>query len=615
VNELTTPPPSAAPGTRPQVQAPASTSDNPSPQQQSMEGGERAPPEQTEAQAPRGHDPAVVVSAKLTQLAPGAELTVQVSGTNAEGLLRLTSGLGTLVTAPEPELAAATRLVLRIVAVDATVKALVLAIDGEARQQPPTIELTLTRLARVSVPAEPASPPAPALPANPTPTASTYAPAPEAVAQLLSQSAPLPAIAGRTAQPDAPAPPAVVAPGTRVTATIVGERSTAPEAEPTTAASARASAPPAPLHAGTELVLSLLSHRPGGGEVSAESAGPRSAIAAPAAPAQLEGLKIEAVVTAEVGQRAAEVAQSLTRVRGRIGDTAEATKPVLLQTGIGVIEAQMPASVAVGDVLTTQVITAIPAATGVADGARPLPPEDFQFLAAASQGWPALDEALETLSQTAPGIARTLGQTVIPGVRAPLGPSLLFFLVALRLAAPREWLGPEAAAALNRAGRSDLLRRLGDDMARLLNLASNGPANQWRPIVLPFHDGQGLVPLTLYVHRPDDDEARNRDDPDTGGDDDRKRGSLRFVLDLDLSRLGALQLDGLVANERFDLILRSRQGLDESLRQTLTRIFHDSNASTGLAGDIVFETGAPFPVAPIHDLAPAAGAPGRDTRI
>ena len=581
------PTPAAVPaaGSRPQVQAPSSTSDNPSPQQQSPEGGEGTPPEHGERTPARGHDPAVVVSAKLARLSQGAEITVTVAGVNAEGLVRLTSALGTLVTAPDPNLNGAARLRLRILSVDTTLKALVLSIDGKTPHPPLTLELALTRITRASLPPEAiaAQDPQAAVPA----TARTYAPTPEAAAQLVSR-------------PDA------LRPGTRVTATIIGTTATDPGPPGDTGTADRAT--------GIELVLSLLSHRPGAGDRSPAIAGAENFAPAPTVPSELEGLKIEAVVTAEVSHRATQVAQSLAHIRGHVSDPADATKAVLLQTSIGLLRARMPASVAVGDAFTTRVIAAASAAPDRPVDAGPtMRPEDFQSLLALTQGWPALDQALNTVKRVAPGLAQTLGQTVIPGVRAPLGPALLFFLAALRLSAAKAWLGSEVADTLARAGRADLLRRLGDDMDRILHLASDAPSNQWRPLVLPFHDGRNLVPLILYVHRAHDDEAQKRDQQ--AEDADRKAGSLRFVLDLDLSRLGALQLDGLVANGRFDLILRSRHGLDGTLRTALAQTFHDANSGAGLDGDIVFETGAPFPVAPLRLLAPPAGAPARETHI
>ncbi len=60
---------------------------------------------------------------------------------------------------------------------------------------------------------------------------------------------------------------------------------------------------------------------------------------------------------------------------------------------------------------------------------------------------------------------------------------------------------------------------------------------------------------------------------------------------MDLSRLGPLQLDGMVKGRRFDLIIRSHAPLDEALRAELTGVFADSLSAVGFAGTLGFQSG------------------------
>lgn len=161
-----------------------------------------------------------------------------------------------------------------------------------------------------------------------------------------------------------------------------------------------------------------------------------------------------------------------------------------------------------------------------------------------------------------------------PGAR--LASDLLFLISALRGGELTVWPGAQALEGLERAGRGDLIPRLGADLAQAARSADGTPGD-WRLLALPFYDGSQLQQLRLYLRR-------NRA---------ARRGTVekatRFVLEVDLKRVGALQLDGLVQPRRFDLMLRSRQMLPEHWRQDIAHIFEEANAAVGNAGEIVFQ--------------------------
>ena len=75
---------------------------------------------------------------------------------------------------------------------------------------------------------------------------------------------------------------------------------------------------------------------------------------------------------------------------------------------------------------------------------------------------------------------------------------------------------------------------------------------------------------------------------------------MHFLLDVELSRLGPLQFDGLVRGKRLDLMLRTQRPLDPAMRQEIAEIFQTAQQATGYAGQLFFQAGAPFlkPLAP-----------------
>jgi len=85
-----------------------------------------------------------------------------------------------------------------------------------------------------------------------------------------------------------------------------------------------------------------------------------------------------------------------------------------------------------------------------------------------------------------------------------------------------------------------------------------------------------------------------RRDPPKDATDPNAVGSIHFLLDVELSRLGPLQLDGLIRGKRLDLMLRSQRPLDAPMRQELNEIFQNAQQATGYAGQLFFQAGAPF---------------------
>ncbi|MCP5369028.1 MAG: hypothetical protein H6906_16110, partial [Hyphomicrobiales bacterium] len=194
--------------------------------------------------------------------------------------------------------------------------------------------------------------------------------------------------------------------------------------------------------------------------------------------------------------------------------------------------------------------------------------------------WPDLREALQAVQAADPQAARHLVATALPQANRQLAANLLFFLSALGLGDLRGWLGEAPLRALHRA-RPDLAARLGEDFARLGRLADDAPPGDWRLTPVPFHNGRELEPLMLFARR-----QRDEDD----GDDAGGRGT-RFIIDVTLSRLGRLQLDGLLKDgkKHLDLIVRSETPLPPAVREGIRTIYREAAEITGLKGGVGFQ--------------------------
>jgi hypothetical protein len=212
--------------------------------------------------------------------------------------------------------------------------------------------------------------------------------------------------------------------------------------------------------------------------------------------------------------------------------------------------------------------------------------------AALAFGWPALDEALELLEKpggpTAPSPAAA-SRVPQPGPR--LASTILYFLQALSGGDLRGWLGGQAAGTLERAGRGDLLARLNSDLVQLGRLSETA-GSEWRFLPIPLFDGTPVQQLRLFLRRR---RAAQGGDGAEDGD-----GATRFILDVELSRIGDMQLDGLVRDRRFDLILRTRHPLSDKMRRDIAEIFGDANGAAGHQGQISFQASGDWSFIPLE---------------
>lgn len=328
---------------------------------------------------------------------------------------------------------------------------------------------------------------------------------------------------------------------------------------------------------------------PVGGRVVAPGTAPAPASAAAGAAASAPSAPAASAAPEAPAAPVAVPAKALVAIA--VGPAPEGG--LLVRTPLGRMVLQTLELVAPGTRLTFEVLgsrppEALPGAGAVTGATK------RGSLAALSGQWPALKEALEAVASVDPALARHLVNNVLPAPTARLPSSVLFFLAAVRLGDIGGWLGREASQILERAGRGRLLRQLGDDLARIGRFAEERERGDWRTFALPFHDGGELHQIWLLTrqHRHDED-----------GEEGAADGGLRFLVELDLSRLGPLQLDGLVRGSRFDLIVRTKEPLAAEMRRDILGIFDDGLAASGLTGAIIFHTEPAFALSALDVVA------------
>ncbi len=288
----------------------------------------------------------------------------------------------------------------------------------------------------------------------------------------------------------------------------------------------------------------------------------------------------------------ASAAKGALRFTSRVTAVTHAGQPVL-STPLGTLTLEIQAPLPIGSRLTL----ALPAEAVPQPAGASWAPAALGTLA---HTWPALEETLQTLREIgAPGAGAPAASEMVPRPGPKLTSGLLFFFAALGGDVGR-WLGNQAMQALKSAGHETLLTRLGQDFGQLSRLAES-PGGDWRLFFIPLLDGDQVQQLRLFLRH-----GQQGSDGSDGEEDDEPT---RFVVELELSHLGDLQLDGLVRDKRFDLILRTRAPLPEFMRRDIAQIFQDANGATGYAGNIAFQSSTAWRFMPIEASADVA-SPG-----
>jgi hypothetical protein len=197
------------------------------------------------------------------------------------------------------------------------------------------------------------------------------------------------------------------------------------------------------------------------------------------------------------------------------------------------------------------------------------------------KGWRGLRDIQTAIDATAPNLWQTVAGNLLPHASPRLGGALLFLFAALKADDPDGWIGRGIADTLDGAGRTDLLQKLADDFGaiRQNNLDQNNGA--WKSYMLPFLDAGSLTHLPIHIR---DDDPKHKRDTATGS----TATALRFLVDLTLSRLGFVQLDGLVQPQRLDFILRSEKTLPPSLQRDLSARFSATLEELKRTGSLAF---------------------------
>jgi hypothetical protein len=176
---------------------------------------------------------------------------------------------------------------------------------------------------------------------------------------------------------------------------------------------------------------------------------------------------------------------------------------------------------------------------------------------------------------------------------------LLAFISSLKGGDFRGWIGQDTIRKLEDKGYGTLLKKVEGEFQTLAKAFAEPLPGQWQSLFFPVAVATEVHQLRAFIKR---DKKKDSENKPTGEED------TRFVLEMDLSQLGNLQMDGLVQRKpdslHFDLIVRSHEPLPDYLVQDIEDIYYNTSAVTHYNGRITFQSMYDFPIHPLEDMLP-----------
>ena len=195
--------------------------------------------------------------------------------------------------------------------------------------------------------------------------------------------------------------------------------------------------------------------------------------------------------------------------------------------------------------------------------------------------WPAIEELYQTLLQSNPQAAQSLS-TLLPNAATPgrMGPAAMMFIAAVRAGDLGGWMGDKKIDLLQRAGRGNLLSQITREIANTSRtVVQESTSSEWRAVPLPmFWEGE-IQKIMLFT------KHENRQDHN----DNEKDQQTRFIFDLNLSRMGDVQLDGLLREKRLDLMVRTQNMMSQPMQETMRKAYLSALSHTSMTGEINFQ--------------------------
>lgn len=218
---------------------------------------------------------------------------------------------------------------------------------------------------------------------------------------------------------------------------------------------------------------------------------------------------------------------------------------------------------------------------------------NIPFALSAFPNWSNLEELLDKLNYSEKtSTQKEFLENIISKPGKNLTASLAYFISAVRTGKAANWTGTlfNEQAFSNRGRFSEQLQ---DDFS-FMQKASEPSDTGWRGFFLPLLDENHLSIIQFFLRNENNrkHQAKIKKDND----------AVQFLLEVNLTTIGKMQIEGRIINKELDLIIRTRKLLKGPLKQGIERVFLKTLSTSELVGKLTFRVHSKLPPLPIDKL-------------
>ena len=259
-------------------------------------------------------------------------------------------------------------------------------------------------------------------------------------------------------------------------------------------------------------------------------------------------------------------------LKGVISGTTAEGEPIV-QTKAGTFTLNTQTSIPPGSIISMEV-TKAPINPISENIMMPLVHEGFLR----TRKWPALEQSIQALEKVQESSTHRLINSIIPRPGNALISNVIFFLSALKTGDLNSWMGEKTLRVIERH-QPNIAGRIKDDFSALSKMIEEPQSGDWRVALVPVNSSDGMHLIRILLRQNDEETL-------TG-----EISHNRFIIDVQLSRIGRMQLDGLVREEgnSLELIIRSDTHLTRKMQDDIRAIFRETTNESGIKGGINFQ--------------------------
>ena len=259
----------------------------------------------------------------------------------------------------------------------------------------------------------------------------------------------------------------------------------------------------------------------------------------------------------------------------------------ILQTGWGQMLVLTGSQMNIGTQVQFQLMTPTSISQHIHTGGEATPRVAHNLPPFLMQNWDSIAELLTNLPMLAPELAMQTGH-IVPKPDSSMPSLIKFFLSAMQMPdnPAAAWMGLNMAQLDKDMKLQNLLNRLSGEMKAAQRTTTETRSGQeFRGYTFPLLSDAQIQPIEGLVRNP----AYYEDDSNENKKKKGASGEVRFLVNLNMSNLGPVQIDGLLKQQRMNMILRLENHLPLETQKPMIERYNHVLETLGLKGGLTFQ--------------------------